>query len=142
MKKLFLTFMLIAGLMLGSCVGMNKGSMTPDTVTMPGIEYQTLDFFDNGTSYFIPIHIRVLEPIWTPGVSRLTDTILTMNFTIPEEQVTFIINDEKMTILALLFAKNGEDTERYIYDGKPYPIKVTEAEMDAYMDTQSEQEDI
>ncbi len=143
--------MLVAGLMLSSCIGtgVDKGSMSPSATILPDVKYTELDFFDDGVPYYVPSHIRVLEPIWWVGTSRLNDTILTMNFEIQNEQVTFIIDDIDMKIRAMLYrykvmdeTEMTETRENYIYDGKPYPVKVTDAEMKIYMDTLSEQEDI
>lgn len=151
MKKLFLISMLVAGLMLGSCVGTgNKGSMTPSATILPDVKYTELDFFNDGTPYYIPSHIRVLEQIWMPpSTSRLNDTIITMNFEMQTEQVTFVVDDVEMEIRAMLYRykvmgeiEMTENRENYIYDGKPYPVKVTDAEMKIYMDTLAEQGDI
>lgn len=147
MKKLFVTLMIVAGLMFGGCAGsmMNQTGMQPDVKSMPSVEYQALDFFDDGKPYYVPNHIRALEPIWYPSSERLTDSIMLIHFSMAEEKITFVVDDKKMIILALLYGygEAGIDEaimEFYIYDGKPYPVKVTDREMETYINIQKEQE--
>lgn len=140
MNKLFLTLMLVAGLMFGGISGcVSQTGMNPDIQSMPGMEYAALDFFNDGKPYFVPKHIKVQEAIWMHDLEKLTDDLRLMHYIAANEVVTFVVNVKEMTVLAVVYNRAGFK-EFYIYDSKPYPVKVTELTVETYINLQIERE--
>lgn len=142
MKKLLIALILAIGIAVGGCVTTGPGGTSPDTTTLPRTEYIELDFFENGTIYYIPNHIRANEPIWAADYNELSDTIVLLNFTRRDEFCSFLCNVENDTILMVVYGKLGIEREYYIYDEKPYPTKVDKETAENYYNSFKPEETI
>lgn len=146
MKKLFLAILLSIGIALSGCAGMMKTGTQPDTKTLPGVQYITMDFFSNGKLTYIPNHIRINEPIWMPNYQPMDNDFAWCHFSIDTEKMSFFIKESATDpkILLLIYGKidntGKPNMEFYIYDGKPYPVKTTEDSAKAYYRLKTGQE--